>query len=302
MGRPRTKIIKVVCALCGKDKEVFISSFNSSKTKTFFCDIECKKEFQKGRSPSKETLEKMRFANSKERNGRYIDGRSYKKSYCECGAEKDIRSANCLKCRRKEPYQKKDLLISSETRAKIGKGSKEKFLSAEYRSKLPAIYEKAYNTKISKGTTTPFEERQDFEIYQQESNWKGDILPLLCEEDLILLEKIGFYNNRKNKTGAVRDHMLTKFSGFKNKIPPQILRHPANCRLISFKENCAKSARYDSISIDELFEKIRNYEKEWIEQNICLDLIDKYEHGLRWNKTDVLTHMLNMAINEKELT
>lgn len=38
----------------------------------------------------------------------------------------------------------------------------------------------------------------------------------------------------------------------------------------------------DSQTLEELFLKIQNYSKEWIEQEKCLELIIKYQNGERY--------------------
>jgi hypothetical protein len=96
------KKILVECEWCGKEKYIYKHKYNKVKTKVFFCGRSCKNEWQKGRMPSEETLIKMREANSGENNGRYIDGHTYKKSYCACGNEKDHRAKICIECRIKE--------------------------------------------------------------------------------------------------------------------------------------------------------------------------------------------------------
>jgi hypothetical protein len=81
----------------------------------------------------------------------------------------------------------------------------------------------------------------------------------------------------------VRDHKYSRYSGFINKISPIILRHPANCQLIFHNENVSKAKkghRYEdgnSISLEQLFNDIINYSKDWKEQNICLKLIKEFK-------------------------
>ena len=54
------------------------------------------------------------------------------------------------------------------------------------------------------------------------------------------------------------DHIYSKVEGFKNNIPPNIVSHPANLRMMTIKENISKSFRSD-ITIEDLLEKIEKF-------------------------------------------
>jgi len=76
--------------------------------------------------------------------------------------------------------------------------------------------------------------------------------------DLSLIKKYGKYspkNKGNNLTGISRDHLYSVKDGFKNKISPDIIKHPANCRLVIHKENQTKYNK-SSISLDELKKRI----------------------------------------------
>jgi len=112
------------------------------------------------------------------------------------------------------------------------------------------------------------------------------------ESQLLLLKEKGVWNYKTNKKGVIRDHKYSRYSGWKNKIFPEILRHPCNCEIITHGDNLKKKkGRYadnDSQTLDDLFEKILAYKEDWIEQNICLKLIDDYKKGLRYNKNEYI--------------
>ena len=84
--------------------------------------------------------------------------------------------------------------------------------------------------------------------------------------DFELIAKHGWYSpsNSKNPnpSGVSRDHMLSVAAGFKDGISPEILAHPANCKLILQTENFKKLDSC-SISLDDLLKKI----KLWDERN-----------------------------------
>ncbi len=80
----------------------------------------------------------------------------------------------------------------------------------------------------------------------------------------------------------VRDHKYSRFSGFKNNIPPILLRHPVNCQLITGAKNVSKIHKDigygvgNSIGLKQLFSGIKGYKKEWGEQKKCLITIATY--------------------------
>ncbi len=76
--------------------------------------------------------------------------------------------------------------------------------------------------------------------------------------DLSLIERFGMYsvsNRGGNLDGISRDHMVSVRYGFDNDISPEIISHPANCELLTQRDNSAKRTKC-SITIDELLERI----------------------------------------------
>ena len=65
-------------------------------------------------------------------------------------------------------------------------------------------------------------------------------------------------NREINMHGVARDHLYTISDGFHNKVPPQILAHPANCRIILQSDNSAKNSR-SSIDLPELMKRISDW-------------------------------------------
>ena len=100
-------------------------------------------------------------------------------------------------------------------------------------------------------------------------------------DDTTLLESNGIFNSFTNINGCVRDHRVSRFTGFKEGVFPEILRHPANCQLITHSHNSSKREK-SSLSITALFEKIKQHNKSWIEQDFVIDLITRYETGERF--------------------
>lgn len=85
------------------------------------------------------------------------------------------------------------------------------------------------------------------------------------EFDFELIRKYGWYQptNRGNHPGGVtRDHIFSIFEGFKENISPDIISHPANCRLLLYAKNVSKNKKCD-ITIDELKERICRWELKY---------------------------------------
>ena len=66
------------------------------------------------------------------------------------------------------------------------------------------------------------------------------------------------YSVPDNLDGVARDHMVSRHYGWTHNIPPEVIRHPANCRIISQRENSSKGEKC-CITIEELYERIKNW-------------------------------------------
>ncbi|MCX6227340.1 MAG: hypothetical protein NTV01_21775 [Bacteroidia bacterium] len=85
--------------------------------------------------------------------------------------------------------------------------------------------------------------------------------------DFNLLKNSGMYkakNRGDNLDGVSRDHMFSIKDGFKQKIDPKIMSHPANCRLMLHLDNNRKNGK-SSISLQELKERIKEFDKNTLE-------------------------------------
>lgn len=81
-----------------------------------------------------------------------------------------------------------------------------------------------------------------------------------------LIETYGWYStpgSRKgvtNTNGISRDHLYSITDGWLNKVPPEIIRHPANCALLPHKENQTKHKK-SKITLEELYKRIDDFNK-----------------------------------------
>jgi len=96
-------------------------------------------------------------------------------------------------------------------------------------------------------------------IYKANSQFKFSLNEYQKEFDFELIEKYGWYSPKNSKNpninGVSRDHMLSINDGFLNKIDPEIISHPANCKLMRHSQNISKNKK-STITLEELEEKI----------------------------------------------
>ena len=57
------------------------------------------------------------------------------------------------------------------------------------------------------------------------------------------------------------DHIISKYDGFINKIPINIISHPMNLRMIYWRDNIKKS-KNSEITLEKLMEKINEFDKK----------------------------------------
>jgi len=95
-------------------------------------------------------------------------------------------------------------------------------------------------------------------IYRKDAKFRFSIKDYPDEFDFALLKQHGFYkakNRGNNLTGVSRDHMVSVAWGWRNKVPPEHIAHPANCRLILNTENSSKGMK-NHITYEELLARI----------------------------------------------
>jgi hypothetical protein len=128
------------------------------------------------------------------------------------------------------------------------------------------------NDSVAKGAANlrGKKKKRDNEYFENRKIYKGackfrfDVRKYCSDEDLALLKKYKMYSpgggckKPENLDGVSRDHLFSINDGLKNNIPPEIMRHPANCRLILHKDNMSKH-KNSIITYDELINKIKNY-------------------------------------------
>ena len=103
--------------------------------------------------------------------------------------------------------------------------------------------------------------KEPFLLYRQRCNFDFKFEDYPDKFDLTLVEQNGWYspsNKGNNLNGASKDHMVSVRTAFDLGIDPEIIKHPANCKIMLHKQNQSKREK-SSITIEELLERIRNW-------------------------------------------
>lgn len=195
--------------------------------------------------------------------------------------EKESRTEHCVKCNKEfevseRPNQRKEKyfcsrscanshVVTEEHRRKVSKTNTGKRL-VEYVSKtcvcgksfeVPATSNKVYCNRGCRSKNDRLK-RSALTNYRADAAFKFALKDYPDKFDFSLIETHGWYkpkNRGNNLTGISRDHIVSVRYGFDNNIPPEILGHPANCRLITHSENSSKHAKCD-MTVGELSARI----------------------------------------------
>lgn len=162
--------------------------------------------------------------------------------------------------------------VTEERRKEIGIKSAKKFTPE---------YKKRFRKKMEEtGLWLPKTEEHAYKFYRDQCGWVQRMWDLVqLPNDF---NEVGVFNSWKNQKGYIRDHKFSRHEGFINGVFPAILRHPANCEIITHSKNVQKRTK-SSLSLEDLFTLIEGYQREWIEQELCLKLIAQYKQNNKWS-------------------
>ena len=282
--------VLVKCENCSK--EIYKYPCHIKRNKYHYCSEECRRLGMKGKGVGKDNpnFGKKWNDDRKERQSEIIKSKVDEEYRLKCAkgmtgktVSEETKRKNTETRFKKYGKFGPDLIHTEESRKKIGKKSSEKF-TGEFK-------ERFYENMVEKGIWVPRESKNPYHFYRSLANWNCNVL----DYDVIgsdLFYEFGFFHIKTNTKGMVRDHRFSRLNGFKNLVFPEILRHPFNCEFIQHGDNArkhhSKKINSDSITMNELFEGIKTYEKEYKEQSICLEKIKQYETGLRYDVNDYL--------------
>lgn len=177
--------------------------------------------------------------------------------------------------------------MSEITKQKIGYKSSLKFTD-EYKQKMRSINEE-------RGVWIPLNKKNDYRFYRDISNWVGQVI----SENTIGVDNLKtgklYDKNNKDKNSYVRDHIFGRKNGFILGVFPEIIRHPANCQIISHSDNIKKALKNDDsdIQLVGLFNRISNWTEDYFEQSLCIELIEEYNNGGRYDKQIYINKLKN---------
>ena len=101
--------------------------------------------------------------------------------------------------------------------------------------------------------------------YRRRASFDFNLADYPEEFNFDLIEEHGWYsaaNRGNNLNGVSRDHMVSVKFGYENNIDPNIIGHPANCRLMRHNDNVSK---YEgcSITLKELKVRIQKWNNKY---------------------------------------
>lgn len=109
-----------------------------------------------------------------------------------------------------------------------------------------------------------------YKFYRPSCEFNFNINSYKEEFDFKIVDKHGWYspkNKGNNLNGVSKDHLYSVKDGFKNKVSPDLIKHPANCELLIHIDNQKKNSK-SKITIDELKIRIKNFNEKYNYMNI----------------------------------
>lgn len=258
-----------ICKICN-------SSFSTYRENSKTCSNECKSLYQTGiNNPNfgKKWTSERKENHSQLIKNKFITDSEYRHKTGSANRGKKFSADRIFAMhndRSKDSYSHKH---SENTKKLIGLKSKDKFTD-EYK-----INHK--KNMIAKGHWIDNNDKSDYEIYFNESNW---VEPMW---NFFKFPENGIFNIKNNIKGSVRDHILSRWDAFNLGIWPELIRHPANCQIIKHSTNSSKRKK-SHITYDELKNKILSFDSFWFEQQLCLDRIKQYDSGIIWKRKEVV--------------
>jgi len=103
--------------------------------------------------------------------------------------------------------------------------------------------------------------KTQFDVYKEKCKFDFNVYDFPHKFNLSLIEEFGWYsasNSGNNLDGISRDHMLSIKEGFELGINPDIIKHPANCKLLRHSDNQRKNTK-STLSFEELILRINEW-------------------------------------------
>ena len=249
MGR---KLIENVCIGCGCQYMVAESEIKRGNGK--FCTKDCNYEFRKINSGFNIICKNC--------NKHFKSGRSNKK-FCsqKCSCDYNNKTLD-----RKNHMSEDGKRRIAETNIRLSKARYSK--NPKYCKKCNILigYENRHRVCCNECIITHDGDRKmTLQQYRTRCKFAFSLNNYPEEFDFKLIEEFGWYspsNKKNNLNGVSRDHMISVRQGYDLLIDPNIISHPANCRLIKQRDNSSKHSR-SSISLIELIKRIEEWDNKY---------------------------------------
>lgn len=219
-----------VCKNCG-------NLFSYNERKKSFCNTSCSATFNNKLRPSQSLETKIKRS------------RSIKKFYENRNSNRELPITNL---KGDEAFDKLSKIECTGLYTKIYRNICKKtgivFYSKTYKKYHPTVYTDREHYKMLCQFSFSIEEYSDWFTGANK-----------------LINEYGWYspyNKKNNLTGCSRDHLYSISDGYKNKIDPKIISHPANCNIVTHPEN-QKKHKKSSITLDELMERIELFDEKY---------------------------------------
>lgn len=112
-------------------------------------------------------------------------------------------------------------------------------------------------------------------IYRSRASFRFNVYDFPSEFDLLLIETHGWYspngykrrNKKPNLNGVSRDHIYSVKEGFVNGVDPEILAHPANCKIMIHNGPSGNNSKHSEseMTLAELERRIEEWERKYSE-------------------------------------
>jgi hypothetical protein len=107
--------------------------------------------------------------------------------------------------------------------------------------------------------------KDEYEIYARKCRFKFNVYDYPDFFDIELINNYGWYspsNKKNNLNGVSRDHCFSVKQGFEQGVDPNIIAHPANCKLLLHRDNQRKN-RSCSLTVEQLIKNIKSFEERF---------------------------------------
>lgn len=151
-------------------------------------------------------------------------------------------------------YNNKNRIKSEESKKKTSKSI------LTYREQNPQALEQSRKNGLNqRGKRWAKKPNPNWTAYKEAAKFYTPCYILEQIPNYHLVYQIGWYHPKKNTNGASRDHMYSVKDGWDHNVPIEIIKHPANCQIMTILENKRKGKK-SSISLDKLYQLIELWE------------------------------------------